>query len=376
MSVAAKITAVRAATVTHHLRTPIIFGDWVIRHREFVLVRVDASTQHCGFAYGLSRDGPVAAIIDRTISPVYVGADPRDPATIFYRALRTNYAVHSSGIGMRALSLVDLAVWDLAARIADQSIVEFLGGEPVPMPATAIAGYPPSISPAETAAQVEALRAQGWRRFKLAAAPTHELSIHRLKATRAVAGNDWLGFDGAHRWAGPEDVATFARKVEHLRLGWLEDMVAPGDAGLVAAVRQACRIPVAMGDEQGGSYFPEALLAAHAVDVLRVDATVNGGITRLREIVNAAQRAGVALAPHMFPHLHWRIFAGLGVAVPIEWGVPGTGVHPMDDSLERPRLQDGQMLALISTPGFGRLIDLDWLSEQDVHDPCRLLADY
>ena len=60
----------------------------------------------------------------------------------------------------------------------------------------------------------------------------------------------------------------------------------PGDAQMVREIRDGIKpTPVAMGDEQGGSYHPQALLKFDAVDFNRVDATTNGGITRLRGIL-------------------------------------------------------------------------------------------
>ncbi|MEJ7696684.1 MAG: enolase C-terminal domain-like protein [Candidatus Limnocylindrales bacterium] len=107
------------------------------------------------------------------------------------------------------------------------------------------------------------------------------------------------------------DAIAFGRRLDGLDIGWFEDIVPPGDAGMVAEIRAAIETPVAMGDEQGGSYHPEALLRAEAVDVLRVDATTNGGITRLRPIVARAIAAGVRVAPHMFPHVHSQVLCRL-----------------------------------------------------------------
>jgi len=156
-----------------------------------------------------------------------------------------------------------------------------------------------------------------------------------------------------------------------LKLGWIEDVVPPGNANMVAEVRKGSETPVAMGDEQGGSYHPEALLAASAVDILRVDATTNGGITGLNRVLTLAKNAGVKVSPHMFPHFHSRLLPIFGWKdVPIEWGVPGTGVHPMDDGLEQPTLKDGLMQPLKQGFGFGNIVDRRWiLTQKEVSDP-------
>jgi L-alanine-DL-glutamate epimerase-like enolase superfamily enzyme len=371
-----RIARLQSANIRHILSTPIHYGDWVMRHREFVLVSVQLESGLRGFSYGLTREGPVSAIIGRSIAPKYVGCDVQDPASLYHRALWSNHAVHAAGIGMRALSLVDLAVWDALAKSRGVSIHEHLApGRPLlRLPATAIVGYPPSMSPDETQEMVRQLGQQGWTRFKIPIAPDIDLSVRRLQAAREVAPDAWIGFDANMVFRSVDETLDFERRVRDLHLGWIEDLVPPGDAQVVAAIRERSGTPVAMGDEQGGAYHPRALLDAGAVDVLRVDATTNGGITGLRQTL--AQAAGRAdISPHMFPHIHARLAGALGLDVPIEWGVVGTGVHPMDDGLERPTLVEGRMEPLSAEPGFGDLVDLDWISHQEVDDVDGLIAE-
>jgi len=376
------ITAVRAARILYELEVPIVYGAWVMRHREFVLVRIDADDGTTGFAYCLTRDGPIPEIVARTIAPRYVGSSAIDPATAYYDTLYSNHAVHAAGIGMRSLSIVDIAAWDLSCKIKSVSIAEALGADPtdargpVRLPATAIVGYPPSLGPDVVADQVRSLWADGWRRFKVPIAPDLDATVERLRAAREAAPEGWVGFDANMVFRTADDVAAFDARVADLRLGWIEDLVPPGDAALVADCRAASSTPVAMGDEQGGSYHPQALLSHRAVDVLRIDLTTNGGVTGMPRVLEWARRADVMVAPHMYPHLHSRVLPALGATdVPIEWGVPGTGVHPMDDCLEQPVVRDGLMEPLSQDPGFGTLVNRDWIDTQHVVDPDGLLDD-
>ena len=207
-------------------------------------------------------------------------------------------------------------------------------------------------------------------------APDLDASVERLRAARAAAPTGWVGFDANMVFRTAAEVARFDARVADLELGWIEDLVPPGDAALVADCRRAASTPVAMGDEQGGSYHPQALLGHRAVDVLRIDLTTNGGVTGMSVVLDQARRAGVAVAPHMYPHLHSRVLPALGAGeVPIEWGVPGTGVHPMDDCLEQPVIVDGMMEPLAQDAGFGTLVDRSWLATQQVVDADGLLDD-
>ena len=157
---------------------------------------------------------------------------------------------------------------------------------------------------------------------------------------------------------------------------WFEDVFPPGDAEIVARLRERTDVPIAMGDEQGGSYYPEALLLRRSVDVVRIDLTCMGGITRARPMLDACEVAGVQWAPHMFAHVHSQVFAGLGYAAPVEWGVPGTGVDQFADSLARPALTDGGLMEPLPVEqGFGQLYDAAWLAEQDHDDADGLVAE-
>ena len=371
-----RITSVDVMTIQAQLPAPVIFGDWVMKTREFALVRVRSDAGPSGFAYTLTRDGSVAEQIRKTIGSTYVGTAVADLEATFRLAWRRSLASHATGIGLRALSIVDLACWDLAARLADRSIAHLLGGRNEPMPATAIIGYPPgTMGPDETGAQTAALYAAGWRRFKAPTGGAAERSAARLRAARAAAPDAWLGMDAAWTYDDIEAAAQFIAAIPDVGLGWFEDVFPPGDAAKLAQLRQRIDVPIAQGDEQGGSYYPEALIQAGAVDVVRVDLTCMGGITAGRRVIDQALEAGLAFAPHMFPHVHSQVLSGWGFTdVPIEWGIPDTGVHPMDDPLPQPRLLAGGLMEpLPEAPGFGRIVDVDWIRSQPHDDPDRIL---
>jgi L-alanine-DL-glutamate epimerase-like enolase superfamily enzyme len=379
MPASSTIASISVATIQGQLPAPVVFGDWIMTQREFVVVRIRADSGHEGWAFTLTRDGAVAEQIRRTLVPVYIGSEVGNRERTFRTAWRRSLASHCAGVGLRALSIVDLAMWDLAAKIADRSVAELLGGAAQPMPATAIIGYPPGkMGPEETAAQVKELSAAGWKRFKAPIAATPELSAARLRAARAAAGPDaWLGCDGAWVFDDVAKAVAFAHSIADVKLGWFEDVFPPGDALQLAELRRQVDMPIAMGDEQGGSYYPQALIQADAVDVVRIDLTCMGGITGGRRIVDECLRANVAFSPHMFAHVHSQVFSGWGFPdVPIEWGVPWTGVDPYADSLAQPRiLNDGKLQPLPRQPGFGNLLNRDWARSQPHDDPDRIFAD-
>jgi L-alanine-DL-glutamate epimerase-like enolase superfamily enzyme len=374
MSEPSEIAAVKVATLRAPLPVPVVFGNWVMRHREFAICGVVARDGTVGVSFCYTRDGPIREIVQRLVAPFYVDGAASDPAERYDAARWSNNAILASGVGHRAISLVDVATWDLSAKLRGVGIEELLGGRPRRQLATAIVGYPPSMPLDALEAQVSGLIEDGWRRFKLPIAPTWDATLERLRAVRRLGDSLWLGLDANWVFKRPEDAVKHIRTLEPLGLGWVEDIMPPGHAREIAAVRAAVDVPVAMGDEQGGAYHPEALVSADAVDVVRVDASTNGGVSGLRRVL--AELGTRPFSAHMFPHVHSRLFSALGIeGAPVEWGILGNGVDQVTDTFTRPVLDDGWMEPLPADPGFGMTIDPDWLRAQDTDDPDELIGD-
>ncbi|MDQ3553079.1 MAG: hypothetical protein M3395_01515 [Chloroflexota bacterium] len=372
-----RVTSVSVAVIEGQLPAPVVFGDWIMRHREFAVVRLRSRKGLEGWAFTLTRDGAVAEQVRKSLAPVYLDQPVGDQERLFQVAWRRSLASHAAGVGLRALSLLDLAAWDLAAKAADRSIAGYLGGTNQRMPATAIIGYPPALmGPEETGRQVAELYGRGWRRFKAPVAATPALTAGRLRAARSSAPDAWLGMDAAWIYDDVDSAMALLEEISDVGLAWFEDVFPPGDAEIVRRLRERSPVPIAMGDEQGGIYYPEALIRAEAVDVVRIDLTCMGGITRGRRIVEQVEQAGLAFAPHMFAHVHSQVFSAWGYpGVPVEWGVPWTGVDPYADSLTQPTIVEGGLMEpLPEEPGFGRLLDRDWALSQPHDDPDGILG--
>ena len=368
-----RIEAVDVCTVRAPVPEVIRFGDWVMEHREFALVRVRTGDGLCGYAFTLSRDGPIAAMVHDYIGPRYVGRPTSAPTEAFASVQRSNLSCLAGGLGLRALSIVDLAVWDAEAKRQGLPIAVMLGGANVAMPVTGIAGYPPSIGPTEVIEQVSGLYEQGYRRVKLPMAPDLTLSKARLEAAASVADDLWVGCDGAWMFHVVDDAVAFLESLD-MTLGWFEDAFPPGNARLIAALRERSPFPIAFGDEQGGAHYPESLIVHNSVDYVRVDVTTMGGISALGNILAQVDAAGLQVAPHMNALEHAQIFGGLSRPdVPLEWGIPGSGVDQFADSLTQPIVRDGLMAPLPDEPGFGRLVNPDWLRSVPNHDPAGII---
>ena len=326
------ITDVSVATIQGQLPAPVIFGDWVMKSANSPPCACARQSGHEGWAFTLTRDGAVAEQIRKAIAPVYVGTDIADREKTYKTAKGRTYGSHSAGIGLRALS--HGRPRRLGPRRQDRRQVDRRiprrQGEADAGDRASSAIRRRSCRRRRSASRCASLYADGWRRFKAPMGATLEESEARLRAAREAAPDAWLGTDLVWMFTTVDEAAAYANSIADLNMGCIEDIFPPGNAGKLAELRKRVPMPIWQGDEQGGSYYPEALIMAKSVDRVRVDLTCMGGITGGRAIIDECLAAGVDFGPHMFAHVHSQVFSAWGFDdKPVEWGVPWTRRRPL-----------------------------------------------
>jgi L-alanine-DL-glutamate epimerase-like enolase superfamily enzyme len=328
------IAAVRAATARVPMPVPARVGDHVIAEREYALVRVVDTDEREGFAYALTRGAPLATIVDGLVAPRYVGAAATSLPDLAESVLRSNPTVLCAGSGMRALSLVDMACWDLLARAGGGSVAGVLGGDDLaPLPALLVVGFPPSSPLAAVGEEAVAMYRAGWRTFKLARGADLASTRVRLEAAAAAGPDVRLVLDAAWTWRDVDDAMVWVDALADLPFAWIEDPFPPGGADKLAALRTRMPMPLGAGDEVGGPFFPDAFVDHASVDVLRLDATAVCGVSGFRAAARLAARAGLTISCHVHGLLHAQLLRGLGLTGWVEFGRPNSGVDPLGDAL-------------------------------------------
>jgi len=259
-----------------------------------LLVRVDTDAGVTGWGEGFGhRIFPATkAAIDTLVGPLCVGRDPTAIAALADELMRNLAGVGRNGPALYALSAIDIALWDIAGKLAGLPLYRLLGGPPrerVP----AYASLLRYGEPAAIAHHVEKALKRGYRYIKL-----HEITLPPIQAARKAAGAEIpIMVDCNCAWTVAEAIAM-ARKLEPIDLKWLEEPVWPPEdhAGL-ARVQEQGGIPTAAGEN---AMLPEfkGLLAAGAISYAQPSVTKVGGVTQIRKVMALAEASGVAVVPH------------------------------------------------------------------------------
>jgi L-alanine-DL-glutamate epimerase-like enolase superfamily enzyme len=318
-----RITGVRAITCEIPLTRPIVMGDLRFDAREYVLVMVETDAGITGLGFGMTRNAPVAAIVERNLAPLLLGEDPLMTEALWERLYYRNLTIAGRGIFMRALSAIDIALWDVKARALGQPIWRLLGGARETVPLTVAGGYVADDKTLDDLArEVDDYARRGFSLVKIAAgelaADTERLRV----ALDALAGRADLAYDAHWAWRDLHRTVPTVARWRDFGLAFLEDPFAPELVRLAPQLRAETGLPLALGEDAVGRWAFQDLFDLITPDVLRIDATTMGGISEAIKVCALASIHARPVLPHVFPEIHVHLGAAFPAVSAVEMTVP------------------------------------------------------
>lgn len=256
-------------------------------------IRTDAGAEgHAFLGSALnpaSMDGPQ---LIRWIKPVLMGQNPLDRERIHQR-MRTL----SRSASYRTIGAADVALWDLAGKIAGLPLHELIGTY-----RTSIIAYASSQRFTDTHSYVEqalSLKAEGWRAYKIHPPQDPALDIRVCEAVRDAVGDDYrLMLDSTWSY-NYVDALRVGRAIERLGFSWFEDPLADEDIYNYVKLRQKLDIPIMATEYPAGGLDTYPIwLTERATDYLRGDIPNKGGITPMLKTAHLAEAFGLHYEIH------------------------------------------------------------------------------
>ena len=321
-----KVTAVESNTCVVPLDTSLAIASRALRERHYTLVRVrtDTGAEGLGFCYGGHKAGRLATIAVRELlRDVVVGRDAHQVEAIWEAMYREALLHGRRGSVLRAMSAVDIALWDAVSRDAGLPLYQYLGGyrEDV-VPAYASGGYyAEGRGPEELAREMQDYLDMGFRavKIKVGRLPPRE-DAERVRAAREAVGPDVpLFLDANNAWPDATTAIHAVRAYEKYDPGWIEEPLMPDDVRGHAEIANAVRTPVATGEIHATRWDFLELVRQRAASILQPDAGVCGGITEWRRIAAMAAAHDIPVAPHWLADLHVHLVASTPNATWVEY---------------------------------------------------------
>ncbi|MCP3055864.1 mandelate racemase/muconate lactonizing enzyme family protein [Aurantimonas marianensis] len=368
MTGSSTIRSIEARTIRVPLDVPTSFSTRQVHHRDYAIARVttEDGARGIGFCYGGSDAGSIVTKAVRELfAPLLKSADATCVEGLWDRMYSAGIIQARTGSAMRAISIVDIALWDRNARVAGMPLHRFLGGfHEESVPAYASGGYYlDGKSPQALGEELASYVAMGFKAVKMKVGrldPSGEEA--RIAAAREAIGPDvLLMLDANNAWRDLPTALRYMDRYEAYDPYWIEEPFSPDDIANHARLARRTRIPVATGEIEAGRWRFKELLDQEAAAILQTDAAVCGGISEYRRIGATAASYGVNLCPHWFHDLHVHLVGSAPNGQFVEY-------FPDDQVLNFRRLIDRQLetragrLLLPADPGLGFNFDEEALN--------------
>ena len=294
-----KITNVKHEAFRWPRSNPLTNGMHTYTHCGLSIVTIETDEGIRG--YGFS--GPLLALdpflmVD-AIKHLVIGEDPLDTERL-WKKLYVPKLVGRRGMSTRAISGIDIALWDIKAKKAGLPLYKLLGGFRSKVPAYIAGGYyGPGKTVPDLQREMEGYVAQGVAGVKMqVGALSFEEDARRVKAVREAIGPDkilMLDANCAYRY---HEAIQFAKRIEEYGVYCFEEPVAPDDYEGMKKIAAMTAIPLAAGENEYTKYGFRDLIATGAVPILNPAPFLNGGVTETMKIIALAQAHDLEVAPH------------------------------------------------------------------------------
>lgn len=355
----ARIESVQACTVSVPLDRATSFSTRKVLAREYALVKIRTEDGHegIGFCYAGSGSGSIVAHAVRELFQAKLIGQSALRVEGHWEDMYQESLLHGrTGSVMRALSIIDIALWDRNARAAHLPLSQYLGGYAKgSVKAYASGGY---YLDGKTNDQLgQELASYVSLGFKAVKMKIGRLSVQeeeaRIKVAREAIGDDiLLMLDANNAWKDLPTALEYTKRYERYDPYFIEEPFSPDDINNHAQLARRTSVPIATGEIEAGRWRHHELLEKRAAMILQTDAAVCGGISEWKRIAAAAAGFGVSMYPHWFHDLHIHLVASTPNAEYVEF-------FPDDQVLNFRRLVDTQlefadgMLKVPTSPGLG-----------------------
>lgn len=348
----AKITSAKATAYTVPTDALEADGTFTWSKTTLLLVELEAAGRSgVGYSYTHKTAAPLARELmqDHVLS-----RDAFDINGMFasMRKAQRNYG--RQGIAATALSAIDIALWDLKAKLLDQPLCKLLGMVREGAPVYGSGGFT-AYNDEQLTAQLGGWVEQGIPRVKMKIGTHPEDDPRRVAVARNAIGDAaelFVDANGAYARKQALDFAFLFR--DQFDVTWFEEPVSSDDLSGLHLLREQgpAGMDIAAGEYGWDSMYLKTMMQAEAVDVIQADATRCGGVTGFMDAVSIADAHPLPVSAHCGPSIHMHLACAARPLRHVEYFHDHVRIERMIFDGFRDA-EEGEMRPDLSRPGMG-----------------------
>lgn len=247
-------------------------------------------------------EGPFSHTVSCGLRELVIGEDPFETEYLWYKMYRRNTYGGRRGVGLHAMSGIDIALWDIKGKALGQPIWKLLGGgfhKQIRPYASSLWGPTPQA----TRELAERFRDRGFTAVKFGWDPMgqdEKTDIALVREARKGLGDDLdLLVDAGLVWDAKTAIQR-ARAFSDYNIFWLEEPLLADDYEGYRKLSQATDVRIAAGEEESNRLSFIELMDRGQIDVVQVDMTRVGGFTEAMKVASLAIDRGLPVVNHGF----------------------------------------------------------------------------
>lgn len=287
-------------------------ADGTIEWKSTTLVLVEITSQNkTGIGYTYASQAS-AEVISKTLSHEILGKSALDIPRIWEAMIRSVRNLGRPGVSSMAISAVDLALWDLKAKLLELPLAKLLGMSRDAVPIYGSGGFT-SYSIKTLQGQLRGWSEQGIKKVKMKIGADPKEDLKRVQAAREAISPDCDLFVDANGAYSRKQALEMADAFAIIGVKWFEEPVSSDDLEGLRLIRDRApsKMDIAAGEYGYDPVNLRRMLEAGAVDVLQIDATRCLGITGFLQTAAISLSHFTDISSHCAPSLH----VALGCAV-------------------------------------------------------------
>ncbi|MDA1000515.1 MAG: mandelate racemase/muconate lactonizing enzyme family protein [bacterium] len=299
-----KIRALEAKGLQIPLERPIASALGTYTHVDCVatFLHTEGGPTGYGLTMGLGGSAGKAIVpyIEHELAPLALGQDALAPEALWQRLWGPNKARMRGGLGLYSLSAVDIACWDVVAKVANLPLHTLVGGFKKEVPVYGSGGWH-TLSDGELVAECEMFAAKGIGAYKMKIGSTRD--EERVALIRENMGDDFILYTDANQKYSVREAVEVSAMLADYGVAWLEEPVLADTLDDLAEVAEKSHVPIGAGENAYMRWGFREICERRAAAYLQPDICRCGGITEFIKIIHLADAYCLSLCSHLVHEL-------------------------------------------------------------------------
>jgi D-galactarolactone cycloisomerase len=288
-----KITRITSHVLGYDLPETLGYSQQYYTKRTAHLVEVETDEGITGWGECFGAGNIALAnkgIVQQVIQPMVLGMDPLDRDVIWHKVYNLMRDHGQKGMPLQSLSGVDIALWDIAGKVAGLPLYKMIGG--AHRDKIDVYGYGMMLRTesvdslvARFTDEAAAIKGMGFKATKMKVGLGPRDDVRLIEAVRRGVGDDYCFMIDANHAYTTHDAFYVGRAMEEFEPYWFEEPVAPEDLDGYRELRQGLRVNISGGEAEFNRWGWRALLESRGLDIAQPEVCALGGISEYLRVL-------------------------------------------------------------------------------------------